>query len=139
MRFHKMFSRFVGGGGTVLGSDSAPTGAPNSTHEDNQMATRLLVQSPINRVVVARAYVGAGSPGALNGTLYQYEDLTGLWFAVGAAVSMELNQLSYFDVASAAPPVEQGSAGSLEVALVVAAAGGDPNGEYIFSMAPVLN
>lgn len=141
MRFHRKFSRFIGGGGTVLGADAAPTGRP-TLKSDNQMQSAFLIvhEWPVHRIAVG--YVGPGGAPNLPGTLYVYDELAKSWFEVSTSVTLIPNRLNYFDILAAQPPPvrsdSSGTAGSLEVALVVGAVGGEPAGEYVFAMAPDL-
>ena len=142
MRFHKKFTRTVGGGGTALGSDSPPTGRPKKK-TDNQMQSSFVIvhEWPVHRIAVG--YVGPGGAPNLPARLYLYDELSQNWFLVSADVTLVAGRLTYFDVLAVQPPPVRsdssaGNSGSLEVALVVDSVGGEPSGDYVFSMAPDL-
>ena len=143
MRFHKTFTRTVGGGGTALGSDSPPTGSPRDSIDNQMQSSFVIVHDwPVHRVAVG--YVGPSGAPSLQGVLYLYDEAAGQWFAMGPPLLMQSGHITYFDVLAIQPPPvrsdsSSGSSGSLEVALVVASASGVPNGDYVFSMAPDLS
>lgn len=130
MRFGKKFQRRVGGSGSppVLGSDSAPIAAPDTS--DNQMQWQLFNVNgfPIQRIVVG--YSGPAMAANLSGKMYLWDDLSGAWYLADTKTLVP-GTLSWFDQPSLGN-TPQASAGSLEIALVVSAAGGDPNGTYTF-------
>lgn len=151
MRFQRAFTRTVNGTGTALGADSAPSGKPNELTGDNQFSSSLSDVNgwPIQRVCVA--YKGPAAAKALPATLYVYDDTTDSWYAMGAAKTMQPGRLTWFDQPSLgrlASMANQGSTqpigpggvnvphnpGCLNLCLVVAGTGADPDGSYTFAV-----
>lgn len=138
MRFGKKFVRRVGGttSDPVLGSDSPPAGIPASG--DNQFDWKVsnVHGFPIQRLVVG--YAGPGGAAALVATLYVWDDLSLNWFK-SEAVTVQPGALTWFDCPTLGDSSNGTSAGAINVALVVAAAGGDPAGLYTFSLGADLS
>lgn len=143
MRFPFKFSRRVGGSDPipVLGTDSAPTGSA-SLAGTNVFKEKLPAGAPVKRVALGYAYTGAGVPLALTAKVYLYDGTSEAWFTTDAnAVTLKPGDLTFVSVPQriGKPQVTGGDAyastsSSLEVALVVSAAGGDPDGTYSFLM-----
>ena len=92
---------------------------------------------PIQRIAVGYASTAIG-PLSLAAKLYCWDDLTGNWFLADTK-TMVAGTITWFDQPTLGnvPPVKDqlvSTAGCLDVALVVAAAGGDPAGIYTFAM-----
>jgi hypothetical protein len=148
MRFPKTFTRTVNVvGGTVLGSDSAPTGQPQSILPPNncQFSAALCNVNgfPIQRVVVG--YHGPAGAQPLSAALWCWDDETAIWYQVGSAKLLQPEQLTWFDQptigamgprgqADQSGQVQMFNPGSLDLCLVVSAAGGDPDGTYTFAL-----
>jgi hypothetical protein len=156
MRFPVSFFRNKGGGkGTAIGSDSAPTTVMPG--EGGGQATDCILACkrqdingwPVQRIAVVWTTT-AGSPVALNGSLYFWEDATQHWYLINATpLSMPPNQVVFFDIVTVAEPppnaatlAQPGSpsqAGGIQVFLLVADPGTAVNGTYMFAMAPDLS
>jgi hypothetical protein len=148
MRFPKTFTRTINvAGGIVLGSDSAPTGTPQSIVPKNncQLSAALCNVNgfPIQRVVVG--YHGPVGALPLSAVLWCYDDETGVWYQVGSAKLLQPEQLTWFDQPTIGAMGPRGQAdqsgqaqmfnpGSLDLCLVVSAAGADPDGTYTFAL-----
>jgi len=133
VRFGKAFKRTVGGAGTVLGSDSTPTGKPADKNNDNQLSWKLnsINGYPVERVAVGYGCTAAGS--ALSATLWIYDDTSDAWYQASTA-TLTLNHVTYFDQPTLSDSAGGITAGCLDVCLVVAAAGGDAAGTYTFTI-----
>lgn len=138
MRFPKSFKRYVGGGGTALGSDGSagtpPTHGPVATM-DNVLATKISSNDgwPVHRVAVA--YKGPGGAPTLPAQIWVYDAETESWYEVGAPVNLTRNRLTYLDLPALADPIGQpggASSGGVVMALVVLD-NSAPSGEYTFA------
>lgn len=138
MRFGKHFSRRVGAGTSpVLGSDAVPAAPPSDKSNDNQLSWRAnnVNGFPIQRVAVGYRCTVAGS--SLVATLYVYDEDSFAWFLASTGL-LTLGTVTYLDVPVLSDSVAN-SSGGLEMCLVVAAAGGDLDGTYTFSIGADLS
>lgn len=143
MRFHTKFSRRVGAvsDDPVLGSDSAPTAAADATR-DNGASLRLRDHRgfAVTRIVVGYSYTGAGPAKDLPASLYVRDELSERWFLASSG-TLKPGQLAYLAAPGVQPGLDSavpGAAGAgpgFEAVLVVSAAGGDPDGRYLFALA----
>jgi|SRR5580700_2262963 hypothetical protein len=157
MRLPTTFQRQKGGTSPppALGSDAVPTTSPPANGTDNFLScrTRDINGWPVQRIVACWTTT-AGSPTALNGSLYLWEKATAHWYLVNATpVSMEPNQLYFFDVAAIAePPANKanvlGSASNpgsgagdavIDALLVVSDPGAQVNGTFTIAMGPDIS
>ncbi len=150
MRFSTTFSRWIGAGGTALGSDTVPNGsagtAGTAPHgQDNLLVARFTNQdgAPAKRVAVAYNYVGVGVTVALPATLYLWDGTTERWYTASTSTLTD-GTITYFDAVSIVDsPILQTSlgtptAGSLEAILIVTDPGTAPTGQHVFSMSADL-
>jgi len=140
MRFQHQFLRQVGAGpNPVLGSDAAPT-TSQQQGADNVLNARFESISGWAMQRIAIAY--KGPPGALTlpAKIYLWDDHTESWYQMGGTVGLAPGAFSFFNTISLILPpqgvLSSSSAGSLEAALVVSPAGGDPAGVYSFALGP---
>ena len=144
MRIHKSFTREKGGTNT-LGTDGLPGVAPTfkaTIDVDNALIAPFANTSgnPVMRIAVG--YAGPPAAIALSAQVWQYDDLTELWYESGAPINITPNRLTFFDVAALCEPSSiypsRPSAGSILAALVVQG-GATPDGIYTFSMGACLS
>lgn len=135
MRFPLVFKRSVGSATyPTLGSDSAPVTQAYLTNDNVLNAAAFnSFGLPVKRIVVGLSAPGGASN--LLTSIYLFEETSGMWFLMHPAVSITPGSLNYFDVTNIANSSKT-NAGSLEVAVVAAAAGGDPSGTYLFAIGP---
>jgi hypothetical protein len=143
MRFHKAFSRQVGGVSSdpVLGSDTVPTTLGDQAKDNVLNASFNNINGwPSARIAVGYGYTGAGVALNLTADVFIWDDLTGRWFKLNAAaLTLKPGQVQFFDcIGLPQNALGETSTGSLEAFVKVTAAGGDPNGVYTFPLAPVL-
>ena len=145
MRFTKLFKRYVGGGGTALGSDAAPTNPPGN--QDNVLTARF---SDINGFFGQRIAITMSGPATTDDktvTLYIWEEQSRKWYVAPTTTKLSQDSVKYFDVPFLiAQPQNRANAnedntnpGSLEVYIRVSADGTVPNVEYVFTAAVVAN
>lgn len=148
MRFWTTFSRWVGPGGPSLGSDTPPLGPPPASGQDNLLITDKSLNyretGPTHRIAVA--YAGPAGAAPITADVYLYEEDTGLWFKTStASLTLTPDTITFFDatmVLSTAGRIhgDMGQpGGEIQCILVPNNPGGLPNGEYKFSMAPILS
>ena len=142
MRFQTLFKRRVGAtpaSDKVLGSDTAPTGAPDQTKDNQfQVLFRDINGWPVHRIAIG--YGGPAGALTLTAALYIFDRNSGLWLKLGPVPTANLvpSEIAYFDmivpveVAQTSGNLAKSVGNSADLALVVTPAGGDPNGEYTF-------
>ncbi len=150
MKFPTAFTRYKGtvpAGAKALGADTTlPVGRAGAS-TDNVLSSRFVSINgwPVTRVAVAAKYTGVGSPIALDAWMYFYEDNLGLWIPTQAAATPVTpgtaaapKPVVFFDVITLTDlPHVKGdldavTPGSISQILVVADAGGAPDGQYDF-------
>lgn len=138
MRFGKVYKRRVGAGtDPVLGSDTAPTGIPQSS-ADSQFSWKIsnVHGFPIQRLVIG--YSGPGGALGLSTTVYVFDDASGLWFQ-SETVTIQPGKLTWIDCPVLGDNSNGTSAGAIDACFVVSAAGGDPAGTYTFTLGADLS
>lgn len=140
MRFPFTFARRVGAGVVpVLGADVAPVTAADLAGT-NVFRTKISASAPAQRIAVGYQYTGAGVPLSLAATGYVFDGTSETWLTVESlATTIKPGDIGFFSVPHliTEPQVAggdpyQSTVESLEFALVVAPAGGDPAGLYTF-------
>jgi len=143
MRFPFQFTRRIGGTGAVpvLGSDVAPVDRGDLT-DSNVFKTSVPSGIAVQRLAVAYSYTGAGVPVALSAKVYLYDGTTERWYTTDANdITLKPGDISYVSISQIIGKSQVvggdpyvSTANSLEIALVVAASGTDPDGSYAFPM-----
>lgn len=143
MRFPFQFTRRIGGTGAVpvLGSDVAPVDRGDLT-DSNVFKTSVPSGIAVQRLAVAYSYTGAGVPVALSAKVYLYDGTTERWYTTDANdITLKPGDISYVSISQIIGKSQVvggdpyvSTANSLEIALVVAASGTDPDGSYTFPM-----
>jgi hypothetical protein len=139
MRFQKSFTRVVAAAGTTtLGTDTVPTGRPLASL-DYYLSGQLknIDGFPVQRVCCA--YHGPTNAKALSAQLWLWDELTQNWYKSGQAVTMQPEAIAWFDQPSlqrlgAGAENASQNPGSLDICLIVSAAGSDPDGTYSFAL-----
>jgi hypothetical protein len=149
MNFHRVFYRYLGGGGPpgsiVLGTDTVLTRAPTG-NDDNIMFSNVknIDGWPVHRVAVG--YVAPTGTAALPATGYIWEAQLGAWLQVGPAGTLTPGQVTFFDTVALIDSsvnqsgLDQGSPsrGNLAFMLIVGATGA-PNGVHKFAIGADLS
>jgi len=142
MRFTYSFSRVVGAApGTALGTDSVPTSHADLT--DSNVFHSPITPTTKGKLMVAYVYTGAGPAPDLTAQIYLFDGTSQSWLTVGTTTfTLRSGDTTYVSVPAilARPQVAGGDAllgvvNVLDIALVVSAAGGEPDGTYTFLMA----
>jgi len=145
MRFPFKFDRTVGGAGTALGADVVPVDATYLTN-DNVYITEVPAHRVINNAALGYKYDGVGPAPTLTATLHVYDGTSAQWFVLDTvtfdleAGDIQFEPLPHLIGALRAVALDDSSTPtSLELALVVAAAGGEPAGTYSFYIGMDVN
>jgi hypothetical protein len=145
MRFPFSFERTIGGAGTALGADVAPVDSTYLVH-DNVYVTEIPADQFVSNAAISYKYDGVGPAPSLTASIYVYDGTSAKWFMVNTvAFGLENNDIKFEPIpnligALRTTAVDANStSSSLEFALVVAAAGGEPNGTYTFYMGIDIN
>jgi len=142
MQFPCSFTRYKGGGGTALGSDTIPSIPPLSS-QDNILFSRITDTNgwPAQRIAVT--YLPPSGSYSLTGALYFWEYHTG-WIQIGASTPIAAGVATFFDVVSQLPATVApngnvlSGGGSLALCLVVTDPGAAPSGAHVFAVAADL-
>ena len=148
MRFWTTFSRWVGPGGPPLGGDVPPIGPPPASGQDNLLITDKSLNyretGPTHRIAVA--FAGPAGAFSIAADIYLYEEQTGLWFKTSAsALTLTPDTITFFVTAMVLSTAKRihgdlgEPGGEIQCVLVPQNPGGLPNGEYKFSIAPVIS
>jgi hypothetical protein len=155
VRFPMSFTRYkpAAGAQIALGGDTTPTGPPNVAKANELNGGNPILLSrftsingwPCSRVAVTYATTAA-TPVGLPATLWLWEERTGAWYQIGASVTLQPNQVNFFDSVGLldmpmATKDNDGSSGEGSIAaylLVTDPGAGANNGVYTFAMAPDL-
>lgn len=147
MRFPFKFERRVGAGILpVLGTDSAPLDHTDLA-DSNVFKTKLPGSEVDQQLAIGYEYTGVGVPLDLACQCYLYDGTSRKWFTVdelgttikaGDIAFLPLLQLIDEAGIPGVDPYET-SVDTLEIALVVSAAGGDPDGTYTFLMGSTMS
>jgi len=155
MRFPCKFSRFVGGGGAALGSDTLPTTRVSPATADNCLASRIVSINgwPLSRIALI-GFTTAVSPVAGSAQLYVFEDSLGVWVplpcsagasptytcgtASAPAAPIFFDAMSLIDLPHVQNDLTATSPGTTTFVLIMGAGTSPPNGRYDFALAPEL-
>lgn len=140
MRFAFQFNRRVGAGtDPVLGTDTAPTTSADLSGT-NVFKTKIAATSMSQRIAIGYQYTGAGSAPALVVQGYIYDGTSETWFTIASlGITVQAGDIAFLplvhlidtpQVAGGDPYVSK--LDTIEFALVVAVAGGEPDGAYKF-------
>jgi hypothetical protein len=140
MRFAFSFNRRVGAGtDPLLGSDTAPTGAGDLT-ATHVFKTTAVPSGTAQRIAIGYQYTGAGPAPNLSAKGYVYDGTSETWFTVDSlSTTLKPGDIAFLPLVRLVdkPQAAGGDpyasrVDSLEVALVVTPAGGEPDGSYSF-------
>jgi hypothetical protein len=147
MRLWQQFTRKVTGG-ALWTLDALPTDA-GSNQEAPTSATDFAISVPRYDSIgwpahrLAVGYHGPATAPNLSAQLYVFDKNSQRYYAVGAAVTMTAESISFFSLVCVAnQPVtsanmQNSNAGASDYCLIVTPSGA-VNGTYVFSMAPDL-
>jgi hypothetical protein len=142
MRFAYQFDRSLpAGANPALGSDTAPTVAADLAGT-NVFKTTVNTNGTTQRIAIGYQYTGAGPAPSLAVKGYIYDGTSETWFTVDSlGVTLTAGDIAFLPVAQLidTPQVDGGDpynsrTDTIEFALVVTLAGGEPNGDYTFLM-----
>ena len=143
MQLPYIFPRRIGGVGPVpvLGTDGVPV---DHTYlaQDNVFRTKISAGHPAQQVIISYHYTGAGPAPDLLAQTYVFDGTTATWYTIDAlAMSLKPGDLAFVGIPQiidrpqvAGGPAADSTIDSLEFALVVSVAGGEPDGTYTFGL-----
>lgn len=162
MRFPVKFTRYVGTvptGGVALGSDtllvdSGSNPIKPTAKTDNSLSSRIVSNNgwPLERVVLAAKYTGGMTPpGALNVTMYVFEDSLNMYIPLPQSATtitpgpntapgnpVFFDAMSLIDFPHVTSDFQANNPGTAAFLCIVANNGSPPNGTYEFALGAEL-